>query len=316
MKKRFQKPLDDSRDAFSGLTEYEEYFLPNPSAGPYESEKFYDEVLDLEFFTSKEVQKSRDQFDRRARKNIFFNDLLKIEEGLCDYAKSSTKSTKAYAILLKSILALEPDYLNKKYKFVKHELQYSIPESYFNKYDWLNLYSIDDSDLISPSSLKAYIKHSNIVLKNAFKRWKTFLKNKYKKSISVQGMGNILVYRGINNRDYYNRKKTDNTDIVSIYSGANETMPFFEKSLLTSYSVSQDIALKFVVGSKKKKSQRKTFIYGDDTVILGRVFASFLTCNCFNVSQYEILCLPDVNGINVNVVQNSTFITHLLLQTS
>jgi hypothetical protein len=71
----------------------------------------------------------------------------------------------------------------------------------------------------------------------------------------ASGIDNILIYRGINNSKYYEMKQKKG-DLLSIYAGIEDNTFFFEKGLMTSYTLSPNLAEQFMVGSAENPKKK------------------------------------------------------------
>ena len=82
-------------------------------------------------------------------------------------------------------------------------------------------------------------------------------------------------------------------------------MHYFEKNLLTSYSLSMRVAEKFMV---KRFNNRRAFIEASVEILKNRVFSSYIVSDSFLLNQYEILAIP--NSVDLIIYDNHSLVDY------
>lgn len=306
VKNRFQKKLSDKVDPALGLTDYDAHFLPNPEKGPLESEPAFSSVYNLDFFSENLIRKSREEFKSLLLDDISEDDLKLIEEALASYTKSSTNVSPEKLNLYHSIIEAYGELHLLQYEQNLEDVKQNIPLTYFEDYQKI-LVDKDEIKTISKESLDLYIESAQEVTKKYLSLWAENTRKEFNDPTFGGSYETIHLYRGINSIYYYSSKRRVG-DFLSIFSGVakHEMHPFFEKGLLTSYTISPRMADQFAVGYKRNHSQRKcsiiTNVYENDK----RIFSSFLVSEAFSVNQYEILCLPSQKSLSIRETKNDT----------
>lgn len=309
-----QKELDETRLDRFDITEYEENLIPNPKFGPWESNEQFDEYHCFDFFSKEKLQMTVERFRALTEQAGLSNgDYTLIEEGIASFTDSSTKLTKEQSLLYHSILDWQPGVLTTKFEMSGEEVQQTISERYFENFEYLNEYPFETKDLIPDSSLHIYRSCAEIITLETLREWVAFSNERDGDHAWAQNFDTILIYRGINNSKYYQHRQKKG-DLISIYAGTEgEEFPYFEKYLLSSYTLSPNLAEQFMVGSKKRKSRRRTLIEGHTEIIENRIFSSFIVSPNFRPSQFEFICLPDLKNISATTNQSGDIYTSIVL---
>lgn len=284
-------------------SEYTENILPNPEHGPLEADPIYEENYFLEFFTEKKVQIYHKKFREKILGKIEEKEFDLIESGLAAFTKSSTKLNPSLTILIKSILAWRPEILTEKYKRFDQEDMQMIGDHYFDSY--AKILKEPTTQLISPKTLETYQRTANSFCLRAIGEWKKY---SIKNMAEMQTRNNysVMIFRGLNNSSYH-KTRQKGPDLLSAYTSVDRAsnVPYFEKRLLTSYTLHPVLADHFMVGTISNPSTRRVQVRGSDDIIKGRVFSSFLNSPAFSINQYEVLCLPDLGSLKIGEDYNN-----------
>jgi len=292
---RFQKKLNHTEKE-NEVTEYEVEFLKNPEPGPLIADEIYAELYSLEFFTSKRINNYRTRLTKSMAK--FIDDYKKVEAGLASYAVSAVTKTRRLAILVKSITNTYENILLENYHSSGDAIKQLINISYFETLEWIEDFKLDDAELISNAGLRHYRKRANDITIRAMKDWFKYMLKKEGDSSLAQHYEQLIVHKGVNHAKYY-KEKQYKTDMLAMYTGM-QNEPFFENVILSSYTLSADVAGKFVSGTPYSKGQRRLLIDGNPEIIEGRIFFSWIVSDSFINGQYEILCLPNDYPLLIN----------------
>ncbi|MBB6324792.1 hypothetical protein FHS59_000407 [Algoriphagus iocasae] len=300
MTKKYQKELNTTPNDESDLTDYEENFIRTPVYGPYENDSLFDTYHGFEFFETEYIDKSIEEFNRFVIKKckIPVNDYDKIEKGILAFTNSSTKIHRDSALLYKSLVKAYPDILLNKYNESDESIKQLVKENYFEALERFDSIKFTDDELIPGTSLRIYQKSAEAITLKKLKRWVEYCVLKDGDNAWAPKLERILIYRGINNKSYYKRIK-NTKDFLSLYKSLDDDFPFFERNLLTSYTLSPNLAEQFMVGNPKDKSERRVFVEGHTEIIESRMFTSFLVSPNFRDAQYEIICLPDERKLKI-----------------
>jgi hypothetical protein len=298
-----QKDLDHTRVNSFDITEYEENFIPNPTGGPWESDDQFDTYHCFDFFDSQCIQDSIAEFKALVQQAKLPNsDYQKIEDGIQSFTTSSTALTKEKALLFHSILNWQPEILTSKFYKSDEEIQQTIRENYFENFQYLQQFKVPPSDLIPPTSLEIYRNSAELITLRRLNEWVQFSEKRDGDHAWAHHFNHILIYRGINNSKYYEHGQKKG-DLISVYTGAaeDESFPYFEKYLFSSYTLSPNLAEQFMVGSALRKSQRRALIEGHTEIIESRIFTSFVVSPNFRPRQFEFICLPDTKFLKIRI---------------
>jgi len=294
---RYQRKLSH-KDNNKWASEYEQEFLRNPEDGPLVTDELFAEIDSLEYFSASQLKKYRGKL-ARSMKN-YQADYEKIEAGLKSYAKSATVHTMELAILTKSLLIAFSNVLFQNYEQSDESIKQMIKPNHFESLTWLDEYKLEPEYLISTKGLHYYQKRADEITTEALHDWFNFMLNKEGDNSLAQSFDELMVQKGVNKTNYY-KEQQQSPDILSTYTGLNN-FPFFENCLLSSYTVSYDVASKFMSGTLNTKGQRRVFIDGHPEIITGRILSSWIVSPNFVEGQYEILCLP--NQYSLYIVWN------------
>jgi hypothetical protein len=296
---KYQKDLKIERENPDDLNEYEENFITSPVDGPYLSDPIFDTYYRFEFFNTYLIEKSIQEFKLAIkRRKINPMDFEKIENGIKAFTNSSTKFNRELALFYKSVLKSYPEILFLKLRRQEEHVKQLIKEDYFESFDKLNSFVITDLEMISKKSLDIYSKCATIITNKILNEWVTYSNEMDGDNSWTEKYDEIRIYRGINNKAYYNKSKS-NTDFLSLYKSLDDDFPYFERNLFTSYTLSPNLAEQFMVGNPKKRSERRVMIETDPEGIDGRVFSTFLVSPNFRESQFEFICLPEINDLKI-----------------
>lgn len=308
-----QKSLDHTRISKYDITEYEENFIPNPKGGPWESDDQFHEFYCFDFFEPSLFENSYKEFQALLKKaKVPQKSFLKIEAGIKSFTDSSTTLTLEKALLYKSILNWQPDILTTKFDSSDENIQQTIGKNYFENFQYLEKHKIDSENLIPEKHLDKYRKCAEFVTLRRLREWVEFSEARDNDNTWDFHLDGPLIYRGLNNSKYYQRIQKKG-DLISVYSGAadNESFPYFEKSLLSSYTLSPILAEQFMVGSVHLKSNRRSLIQGHTELIEGRLFSSSFVSPNFRPRQYEMICLPDTRELKMRIDFSNEIYTSL-----
>ncbi|NCD67904.1 hypothetical protein [Mucilaginibacter agri] len=281
---RYQQKLSHKEQYGGG---YEREFLRNPESGPLTTDVMFGEIDSLEFFVPSRLRYYRDRLKKKMA--AYPDDLVKIDAGLASYVNSAVEPTRELALLIQSVQGAFPNCLRDNYEHNPAEIQQAISATYFESYDWVDPFEIAATDLIKPESLQHYQKHADKITMAAIKAWWRYLVRK--DADHAPEFEKVPIYQGINHGEYY--KKTQNRpDKLSAYTDLDH-FPFFQSELLSSYTLSFDVASKFVSGTLYSKGQRRLMISGHPDMVGGRIFSSWFVSEAFLNGQFELLCLPN-----------------------
>jgi hypothetical protein len=308
-----QKSLDHTRTGKYDITEYEENFIPNPTVGPWESDDQFDEYHCFEFFDPNLLVNSYKEFHALLKQaRVPKKSFDKIEAGIKSFTDSSTTLTPEQALLYKSILNWKPDILTTKFYASDEGVQQTIGNNYFENFQYLEKYKIPSEDLIPEKHLDKYRKYAELVTMRRLSEWVKFSEARYGDNAWASHFDTLLIYRGLNNSKYYQRSQKKG-DLLSVYTGVadDESFPYFEKYLLSSYTLSPNLAEQFMVGSVHRKSERRALIEGHTEIIEGRLFSSSFVSPNFRPGQYEMICLPDTRDLKIRIDFSNQIYTSL-----
>jgi hypothetical protein len=289
---RLQIKLNHKSDQ-NGNSEYEHEFLRTPENGPLVTDDMYAEIDSLEYFSDEILHCYRKKFKNLMNK--YSDNYIKIETGILSYVNSSKERTKELAVLVKSILEAYDSIITDDYDNSDESIKQLINRNYFEEFEWLNNFEIHQNDLISKDAIDYYISLANRITNEALIDLFEYIKAKLSDRNTVSNYEDLPLYKGVNHSNYYNEKQ-QKADMISAYTGL-ENQPYFERLLLTSYTLSFDVSQKFESGTVNHKGQRRLQI---DTIIKcveKRIFSSWIVSENFLNMQFEILCLPNSNNI-------------------
>ncbi len=292
-KERYQQKLSH-KEQHGGGTGYEREFLRNPETGPLTTDPMYAEIDSLEFFATSRLRYYRQRLNKAMAD--YQDDLLKINAGLAAYVNSAVEPTRNLALLIRSIQRAFEDRLLENFNQASATEKQAIPASYFENYDWLDDHLFTDEDLISVAAIRHYQQEADRVTTAAVKAWWRFMVRKDPEH--APEFEQVMIYQGVNHSGYYHETQ-HRPDKLSAYTDLDD-FPFFESSLLSSYTLSYDVANKFMSGTLYSKGQRRLMISGNPDMIQGRVFSSWFVSTTFLKGQYELLCLPNVYTLYTN----------------
>ncbi len=299
MAKKYQKELDDTRADKFDLTEYEENFIRNPQFGPYENDEQFDIYHRFEFFHPAFIGNSVSEFKALTKKcGLSKKDYETIEKGILAFTNSSTVPSLDSALLYKSLIKKEPNILLNKFEREGEEITQLVQSNYFETFERFDSFSFNETDLIPENSLQIYMDCAEEITLKRLKEWVEYSVSKDGDHAWAEHYERILIYRGINNKSYYNRLKS-RKDFLSLYKSLHNDFPFFEKNLLSSYTLSPNLAEQFMVGNPRKKSERRVIVEGHVEIIENRILTSFLVSPNFRDAQFEIICLPDERNLKI-----------------
>jgi hypothetical protein len=308
---RLQVKLSHKGDQ-NGYSEYEHEFLRTPENGPLVTDDMYAEIDSLEYFSDEILLRYRNKFKKLM--NRYSDDYIKIEAGILSYVNSSKERTKELAVLVKSILEAYDSIITDEYDKSDESTKQLINRNYFEEFDWLNNFEIHQNDLISKDAINHYVSLANQITNEALIGLIKYTKEKLGNHNAISNYEDLPLYKGVNHSNYYNEKQ-QKADIISAYSGL-ENQPYFERLLLTSYTLSIDVSQKFESGTVNHKGQRRLLI---DTIIKcieKRIFSSWIISENFLKMQFEILCLPNSNNIIAHWNSNNTIEASMSLKES
>lgn len=353
MKKTHQKELDrgdkkdyqDKNHIPETINDYELHSLPTPKEGPYILDEGFDVIYGYDKLLNL-VKATQEQFRKEILKIIPVEDLDKIESGIKEYVYPCKEAFKMKDILKASILnCYGKDLLTQNYDLENDDIKTIIKPYYFE-----NLEKLFEPDfvLIPNESIKTYRQCAQKHSMDCISNWLKILKDdKIEKKFE-----DLEFYRGINNFKYFKteikknkelkneRRNIDEAfpkkkgiikliteieskyplDYLSIFSGiGKEGFPFFERQLLSSYSLNSRVSEKFMVAigkigknnTNKNTSTRRSIISVNISIVIRNMFSSFIVCDKFIEGQYEFLTLPSVKDLfifeEVNDMINAEF---------
>lgn len=299
MSKKYQRELDHIPNHDSDMTQYEENFIQNPDFGPYESDDIFDTYHGFDFFSDDYISESINEFKSLTKECDLSNeDYEKIEICIAAFTKSSTVPNKETAILYKSLLNTFPDILLTKFNNTDEQTAQLFQGEYFETFERFEKFDVLEEDLIPEDAIKIYYECANTIILKKLNEWAKYNLDNDDDGAWAGNVNQIPIYRGINNRSYY-QKKNSQKDFLSIYKDLGDDFPFFEKNLLTSYTLSPNLAEQFMVGNPKYKSERRVLLQGYTEIIEDRIFSSFLVSPNFRNAQLEFICLPDEKDLKI-----------------
>lgn len=277
-----QKKFNNIIGNFNGvenITEPESLFLPKNMKGVKLLEEEYDSIFAYDILQTL-IEDSRKSFEDDIRCNIRKRSFKQINSGLEDYVKSSTFKSHNLDLFKASILnALGEDILTHKYDVADENTQQIIPRTYFENVE--ELLKIDKSWLIKSKDIVFYQNKARYYTEKVLSEF-------YKNESNLEF---IPAFRGQGNIHYYkNDMKNNKSDIISIFSGIKEPIPFFERQILNSYTINFVVADKFMLN---RYNQRRAKLIAELDVIIENTFSSFVVSNIFQDRQFEILTLPN-----------------------
>lgn len=293
-----QKELDHNRPGQFYITEYEDNFIPTPAFGPWESDEAFTDYFDFDFFSDEKLQSTISDFlELTIKAGLSNKNYLLIEAGIKSFTDSSTKLNKEQALLYHSVLNWQPDILINKFQLSSEEIQQTIGMRYFEDFENLKQFPFSNESLIPDEAMSIYRICAEVITLKTLREWVKFSLERNGDMAWASDFDRILIYRGLNNSRYYQRRQKK-SDLISVYAGTEgESFPYFEKFLLSSYTLSPNLAEQFMVGSLGNKSKRRTLIEGHTEIIQDRLFTSFVVSPNFRPYQYEFVCLPDLKYI-------------------
>lgn len=311
-----QKKLKTTPDNETSLNDYELSFIPTPVSGPIESDPIFDEYFGFEFFTQKRLHEYHAAFAKLILdRGVPLEVVMKIENCLKAFVDSSTKKKELLAILLKSIEVYRPGILTEKFELSEEDVKQVIGKKYFDDLSWVHEMELPDESLIPSKHLATYKKCAEDITIRGLEDWTSYLLDRDGDAAWALSLDDIPFYRGINNGKYYQEKKTkagrkkakheNQGNFLSVYTGVSDgssDFPYFEKKLLSSYTISSVLAEQFMVGFPSNASERRVIVEGYFDMLEGRIFSSFINSPNFAEGQFEILCFPDTEHLNIQVM--------------
>ena len=256
-----------------GDSEYEDNFLPNPRKGPFTAEDWEKSAENLVDFEEDKLKKQQKIFKDKLLSKIPRSDYYKIECALSCFSKGQRNNERVNGLKY-SINNAFPDILTQNFE-LKGLSEQQIFSGYFQEeINALNNNPIDEF-IIDSRSIIDYQKLASKMTLDYF----------YKVDSQV-------CFRGLSEK----RKTQQSCDFISQYAGSNidSYLPYFEKSLLTSYTISMRVAESFMVA---RHNRRRAFIEGHIDILENRIFSSFITSDAFLINQYELLVMPNSNDL-------------------
>lgn len=288
---RFQKKLSAKgrTDLGTDLTDYDITFIANPTAGPFRIEDGYEGIYGLEYFSEDILQKSQNEFRKIVIKKIGEDNFLKIEKAIESFVRTPKNDENIFA-LKKSIFADNQSIVYFNFDgdgYTREEIQHLRPDliEYFDP----NEFVITNEQEILYGAVEEYLQIAEKITKKYLKKYAEYCNERSDGHDVITDYEDISVYRGFNNKFYYN-SNNKYPDAISLYTNSVHGEHFFERNLLTSYTICQNVAEKFMVAFK---TRRRMFIKANISCIENRIFSSFIVSDKFDAGQYEILCLPN-----------------------
>jgi len=274
---RYQERLSD-KAADGELNDYEANFIPAPASGPFQTPEQLQEALGLDFFSPARLEQARATF-RSQFTAAEEPALTAMEEGLRAYVLSATQATEPLLQLKLSAVQAGDE--------LKAALQDGHPNLCAleqHKPELLTRFA--DAPEITPAFLSKYARITRQVVKEVLIEHAQFLETDMPDfSHEYQG---IDIFRGIYNHTYYDGQPAE-PDFLSLYTDTEGArLPYWEPEILNSYSLSFDLAERFMV---YRKNQRRAKITGTYANIEHRLLASFITSSSFAEGQFELLVL-------------------------
>lgn len=292
---RFQKKLSH-KESNGEASEYAQEFLKTPEDGPLVTDDAYAELDALEYFNKRRLQKFRQRL--LSSMSHYPDDLRKIEAGLSSYAHSAVIHTRELAVLVRSLSMTFENILLENYESSDDAIRQVIKASYFDTTDWTIEFDLKPEDLITPDGLRHYRSNADKITISAMNHWLSYMVKKEGENSLAQHYDELFIQKGVNHARYYQEVQLK-ADMLSAYTGLHH-FPFFESDILSSYSISFDVAGKFMAGTINSKGQRRLMIDGHPEMIEGRILSSWMVSPSFIDGQFEILCLPNQFTLYVN----------------
>ncbi len=299
--KRYTKEIG-TYDGISDVNEFESNLLPTPQNGIKILEPGFEPIWQYDKHLNPLLIQARTDFKREITTTIDSGDLLKINNGLKDYVKSSSTPTNNLNLLKMSILnTFGNDILTSLYSICDDSTKQIIPPSYFENINKLN--STDDL-LISSKSIK---KYKELAQKYTYDVLVEYIDNC--ESLLEDDIEDLIVFRGQGNHRYYNNNIKSHADTLSIFTGVgSHSISYFERQIFNSYTINERVAQTFMVNNK---NQRRVILSAYFETIKENIFSSFIVSDLFIDGQYELLCIPNQNNLyiseEVNDAQSAEF---------
>jgi hypothetical protein len=300
---------EGSYEGVDGVSEFAANFLPDPQSGIKKLEAGFETIWEYEKVLDPLVKQARKGFNQELKNSLKPREIKKINSGLEAYISSSTKSSFNLTLLKASILnSIGVDPLKFLYDQSDDSVKQMIPDEYFENLEELK--TIDESWLIKSKSIKTYrylaAKYTAQVLENYVKQANI---------APTQDLDDLLIYRGMGNSKYYkNNEEQKLIDFISVFTAIGEEgLEYFERQLLTSYTINSRVAEIFMV---YRKNSRRAFISANFTTLLTNLFSSFVVSDLFSEGQYELLCIPNTTPLYIREDVNDTISAEFHLSSS
>lgn len=291
MKHIKQKKLNNIKGNYNGvedITEAESVVIPKDSKGTKTIEEEYKTIFDYEILDGL-VNEYKQDFVDNIKSKIGNKNFNRIESGLKEFTQSASSKSLNLQLLKASILnAYGENFITSKYECCSEEIKQLYPKNYFENVE--GFLEIDKSWLIKDKYIIKYVekaqKHSQKVLLKFTEKTKFF------------DFDAAQLFRGYGNSQYYKQEiSEDKLDFLSVFSFLGEPIPFFERQILSSYSINFRVAEKFMI---LRNNERKALVKLDLEKSIENTFSSFIVSDAFVENQYEFLCLPNSNELNIS----------------
>lgn len=298
-------------DLGTDLTDYDLTFIPNPTSGPFTCEAGYETIYNLDFFSDKLFKQSRKEFQKLVLQEISKKSYEKIEKAIASFVSSPKNSIELFPLKESIFLAFPhviDQHLSNSY-YSKDDIQHLRPDQVevFNKKE----FSLTDSQKILIDDILSYKKSATKITNKYLTQYAKYCKQQDGEADLINEYDDILVFRGFNNKFYYN-SNNQYPDAISLYTHSTEKEHFFERNLLTSYTICPYVAEKFMVAFK---SRRKMLLKGYIGCVSDRMLSSFIVSDKFVDGQYEILCTPGNHLLFIFERMNDEHFAHYVIST-
>lgn len=275
-------------DWVGGISEYDYLNIAQPTKGPYELDTGFDVIYGFEELKNI-VASYQDKFEIEIAQLIDGEDLSKINGGIQSYIDSSVRKTEELKLLKASILASYEGILTEQFENSDEGIKQFYGKDYFENIE--ELLEIDKDLLIKSESINKYRELATKYTINCI--------SEFHKKMFDPNCGHNFddcefydreVFRGFGNFRYYkNKAKKNFTDMLSKFTSIDSPMPFIERQIFNSFTLSERLAERFMT---QKENQRRAIVTSYFKIAVSNLFTSFVVNRSFNIEQYELLCLP------------------------
>ncbi len=252
------------------ISEYEDLLMMTPSKGPHKVDEQSIDYQGLGFFSMDLILNAIESFKNTVVPKIGEAKYEAIEKCIASYTKSSIIPTDEILFLKSTLMKLYDNFENSSSGNESKLLYLERHKQEIKTY-------CSSRELFSVEDLRIYQGEAQIITTHYLEKFLKYLKEKFTLAYESLTVDTLPLFRGFNNRQYYENENRG-SDMLSLYTSSCECEPYFEPSILNSYSISLDVASKFMVAGKH---QRRVLLQADYSVIRKNLLCSFINSKAF-----------------------------------